>query len=134
MKYILIFLLIVAIIYKKSKSDLTYEEHKEKQKERVLKAKKSIVGELIRVKLYENKITLKKIVKETEINIRELLDVLDGSYEISENSKQERYLVISELIFLEIGLNTEILKEIWNTKEKSQTPPRKESLAPEKKL
>lgn len=122
MKYILILLLIVAIIYKKPKSKLTYEEHKKKQKERVLNAKKSIVGELIRVKIYEKEITLKKIVKATGINIRELLDILDGSYEISEESSQERYLAISELIFLEIELNTEILKEIWNTKEKSQTP------------
>jgi|GEM_PF-2883113 len=122
MKYILILLLVVAVIYKKPKPHLTYEEHKEKQKERVLKAKKSIVGELIRVRIYENKITLKKIVKETGINIRELLDVLDGSYEISEKSSKERYLTISELIFLEIGLNTEILEEIWHIKEKSQTP------------
>ncbi len=80
--------------------------------------KQLITFELLELKRKEKKISVSKLIKETDIKENELIKILSGGYDLSTEKKYLRYLDLVELLFLELGINKIVLEEIWGKNNK----------------
>lgn len=115
---LLILLLPVALIliyfyYKKKTLKYSKKDFQTMIQDIILRKKQVITFEFLELKRREKNISISKLIKETEIEEKELVKILSGGYELSTKKELERYLNLVELLFLEIGINKIVLTEIW---------------------
>ncbi len=106
-------LILIYLYYKKKTLKYSKEDFQTMIQDIILRKKQVITFEFLELKRREKNISISKLIKETEIEEKELVKILSGGYELSTKKELERYLNLVELLFLEIGINKIVLTEIW---------------------
>ena len=106
-------LILIYLYYKKKTLKYSKEDFQTMIQDIILRKKQVITFEFLELKRREKNMSISKLIKETEIEEKELVKILSGGYELSTKKELERYLNLVELLFLEIGINKIVLTEIW---------------------